>query len=281
MRVAIETYWNISVKWIFATLTLTLSLSSTARDESAPILVAIDEWRPFIAQDFREYGVVSHIVKEAFASQGRQVRFIWAPWKRAYANVRGKHWDASPGWTRSPEREKEVYFSDPLFAMYQVFFHLKKYPFAWESYDDLRTLRLGGTLGYYYGEEFSLREQTKELTIERVDTDALNFKKLVKGRIDAFPVNILTGMHIARNTLTKDEANSITFSPRPLYEGSHSHMVFPRTVRGRKLRDTFNSGLTYLKESGRFDALMKASQLGEYEIPAAHIPLHKDNAINP
>jgi len=52
------------VKWILAILMI-LSLSNIGLAEKT-ICIATGEWPPFVSKDLKHYGVVNHIIAEAF-----------------------------------------------------------------------------------------------------------------------------------------------------------------------------------------------------------------------
>ena len=49
-----------------------------------------------------------------------------------------------------------------IFFYTVVFFHLKNTEFDWDGYEDLKSLRVGGSIGYDYGKEFKEAENKRE-----------------------------------------------------------------------------------------------------------------------
>jgi polar amino acid transport system substrate-binding protein len=227
--------------------------------------MGVGEWAPLVSKDLKHNGVISRIVEESFAYSNIRVKHEWVPWKRAYYNVAVKHWDLSPGYSKNPEREAEVLFSDPLFEKYQVFFHLKTYLFNWNSYDDLKGLRIGATGGYYYGKVFENAGKTGSLAIEYVPTDLQNLRKLLHGRIQIFPMNILTGYSFIQKQFPPQQAALFTHHPKKLAPPNKSYVVFSKNERGRKLARIFNKGLKELKASGKYQRYFEESNRGEYK----------------
>jgi len=228
------------------------------------VTVDLGEWEPLISKSYKYYGVVSRIVEEAFALEGINVEYRWVPWKRAYKEVLQGKSLASPGWSKSEEREKEVLFSESVFEKYQVFFHLKSFPFQWESYDDLKKYKIGVTRGYFYGEEFKEAVENGKIKVDVTTTDEQNFKKLVYNRFDIFPVNLITSYHIARKSLSPTELELITYHPKNLAPPSTNHVIFVKNEKGERILQLFNKGLNRLKESGKIDQYFGESERGEY-----------------
>lgn len=224
--------------------------STTASDTPArtALYIATDDWPPLIHQKF-DVGSspLLEIISESLTQSAFSPEFHFAPWSRAYANVRDGIWDASPGWSWNETRDQEVLYSDAVFPFYQVFFHLKSQPVEWETLEDLKTLRIGGTQDYNYGDDYQNAENSGEYKIERAPTDASGFKKLVHARVDLQPAQI-------------------THHSRPLTALRGSHVIFSKSPRGEESRNAFNQGLLALRETGRLDALLekaRPSQLRE------------------
>ncbi|MBK8970014.1 MAG: transporter substrate-binding domain-containing protein [Hahellaceae bacterium] len=204
--------------------------STTASDTPArtALYIATDDWPPLIHQKF-DVGSspLLEIISESLTQSAFSPEFHFAPWSRAYANVRDGIWDASPGWSWNETRDQEVLYSDAVFPFYQVFFHLKSQPVEWETLEDLKTLRIGGTQDYNYGDDYQNAENSGEYKIERAQ---------------------------------------ITHHSRPLTALRGSHVIFSKSPRGEESRNAFNQGLRALRETGRLDALLekaRPSQLRE------------------
>ena len=242
---------------------LLISASIGICEES--VQMGIAEWAPLISKDYKHNGVVTRIVTEAFALEGVSVINEWAPWKRAYHNVENEIFDLSPGLTKTPEREKQVNFSDPIFETFQVFFHLKSFPFQWQSIEDLKGIRIGACLGYYYGEEFMRAEKEGIIKVEYVPRDKQNIMKLLKNRIQIFPLNILTGYDLIQKNTTPDAFALITHHSKKLAPPSPAHVIFAKNARNVRMMQLFNKGLKRLKETGKYDLYWKESRCGEYK----------------
>lgn len=221
--------------------------------------MGVGEWPPLVSKDLEDNGALARLVTETFASQGVEVEYRWAPWRRAYENVKSGEWDGSPGWITSAQRLKEVDFSESLFESYQVFFHLKSVAFDWNEIADLKALTIGATLGYNYGQRFQESEQAGLINVERGASDEVNIKKLVFGRIKIFPLNILTGYDIARKVLTPEQFGLLTHHPEKLDDSRSYHLVFSKTEKGIRMRQIFNRGLELARGEGKIDRyLLKA-----------------------
>lgn len=219
------------------------------------------EWPPYVSENLKHYGVASHIVSEAFALEGITVKYVFLPWKRAYADAENGKNNGSLVWSRGTDREESFYFSDTVITGQSVFFHLKSFSFNWQSYDDLVDLAIGGSLGYVYRIQDNPR-----IKIERASSDDLNFKKLLAGRIDIFPSDVDAGYSTINAHLTPEKANLITHHPRA-YNVAFYHLILSKKIdKNIQYIKAFNLGLKKLKERGRYEQFIEDSRKGKYSL---------------
>ena len=224
------------------------------------------EWPPFFSEELKHGGVTSHIVSEAFALEGINVRYGWFPWARALANAKTGDWDASIGWGKTPESEKDFILSDPILEGKIVFFHLKDYSLDWETLDDLKGIKIGAVIGYNYSVEFIEAERAGEITVERIGSEEQNFRKLLSGRIDVFVSNVDVGYAVLNKHFSDEEHDRITYHSTP-YKINELHLLFSRkNKKSYRLLASFNRGLQELKNQGLYDQFYESSRKGEYEL---------------
>jgi len=228
------------------------------------IRIATGEYPPFLSENLKHNGVGLHIIKEAFSLKGISVEYGFFPWARAYKNVKQGKWDASATWSHKPKRDDDVYFSNPLYQSTFVFFHLKSYPFDWETLDDLKEVSIGGTRSYTYTPEFYQGIRDGNLNVEFSTSDLLNFRKLLGKRHQIFPANIHVGYHLLEKNFTAQEKQLITHHHLPL-SSLPTHIVFSKAnKKGLRLRNIFNEGLKELRESGRIAQYFIDARNGKY-----------------
>ena len=218
------------------------------------------EWPPYLSEHLPHYGIASRIVTEAFALQGIAVQYGFFPWPRALASAKTGIWDGTAVWQHSEERERDFYFSEPVFdSGGYVFFHLKKTAFTWSNIDDLARYRIGITNDYFYGEEFQSAVKLGKLAVEGVTSEEQNFRKLLGERIDAFPIIAVVGFAMLNQHFPPSEASRITHHPKILYNKPMFLLLSKKDPRNQKLMEEFNQGLQKLKASGKFDVYLRAA----------------------
>ncbi len=230
------------------------------------IRITNGEWTPFLSKNLKHHGVISHIVTESFALEGVKVEYGFFPWGRAYNLVKSGDWDGSVVWTRTSEREEDVYFSDSLLVSKDVFFHLKSHNFDWNTIDDLKGTVIGATIKYTYGKAFDHAEKLGEIRVQRVPTDEMNFGKLLVERIQIFPMNLDAGYSLIQEKFDPKEVRLITNHPKPIGTYVYHLILSKKVKRNKNLLMLFNKGLKRLKESGKYNRYFEDSRKGKYLI---------------
>ncbi len=231
------------------------------------VRVASGEWVPYSGREIPEQGFCSHVVREAFMSAGYTVEFEYFPWKKAYQLAEDGKFDATLCWVEAEERKASFLFSDPIATEKVVFFHRKDFDFDWAVFDDLARYKIGATLGYNYGEAFQQAEAEKRIVVERVNKDELNLKKLLRGRIDLYPIEFTVGHSLIIKTFKPTQAAMLTNHTRPLRVTQY-HLLISRALPGNRAEEllaAFNAGLQALHESGTYETMSDRLFDGQYD----------------
>jgi len=223
------------------------------------ITINSGEWPPYLAKNTPHYGFFSHIVTSAFQLESIKVDYKFKPWKRTFEETKLGLAHASIGWSKTPEREADFLFSEPVIVGESVFFHLKTQAVDWQNFKDLRQYSIGGTLGYEY--KF---EHEPGVTIERVSNDEINFRKLLKGRTLIFPSDKDAGYMTLNKHFRADQISQITYN-RKAYDQTNYRLIFPKShPDSERLLSHFNKGLKKLRQSGVFAQIIQAQEAGDY-----------------
>lgn len=244
---------------------LGLCLAGLVRAET--VTIATGEFPPWTTESTRHGGFVNRVVAAAFARSGIEVKFTYMPWKRAEIETKLGRYDASGVWFASPASEIDFVLSTPISSHKEVFFHLKSKPFPnWEALSDLHGIKLGATLGYTYTSDFWAMAQDGKINVEVAVRDVLNLKKVVVGRIDAFPLDEMSGWLLLSNTefFLPGIKDLFATAPRPL-RVTPGYLRFPRhQPRTPYLVGKFNAGLLELKSDGSYDRFFQEMVSGIY-----------------
>ncbi|WP_108650042.1 substrate-binding periplasmic protein [Dongshaea marina] len=213
--------------------------------------IANGEWPPWNSAKIDGGGLASQIVRQAFVREGVKVEYHFMSWDKGFEMARQGKLDATIGWIYSEKRAQDFYFSTPIFAANNYWFYRKdnsNTPFDWEALDKIKTLRLGMTKGYLYGEEFNELSRHSGVTVTELASDKEGFEKLNSGKIDLFPVNLCVGYFLIR-TYFPAEFSSFSHAPTPISVFDHYLLFSKKSPNSRKLVEIFNSGMEKLKKS--------------------------------
>ena len=228
------------------------------RGEAETVRLTAGEWKPYISETMEHYGPFSQIVAEAFAMEGIRVEYRFYPWKRAVLLARHGKLDGSIAIVRTPERERVFWYSDaPVLVGDRVFFHLKSFRFDWKAVPDLAGMRIGATLEYFYGEPFESAEAAGRIRVDRVPTDLHNLRKILRGRVDIFPLTREVGIYLLNTEFPPGDAAMVTHHPKPL-SSIPFHIVLARNIEENERRvKAFDRGFRRLRESGRYERILE------------------------
>lgn len=240
---------------------LLMTIFSTAAED---IVISSGEWSPFISPKLKHEGVYSHIVREAFALDNIDVEYLYFPWIRTYKEVINDRVDASILWTKNEQREGEVLFSDPIAPLLDVFFYRQDTFIDWQKMTDLKGLEIGVTAGYIYGDQFDRAVKDKVFTTSRANTDRANFKRLLAGRIDAFPITLDVALALLKD-FTQGERNQLIYSEKIIRKVDMYLIMNRKNPASYQRMQLFNSNLIKLKESGRYDQYLSNHKNGLYQ----------------
>ncbi|MCG8617634.1 MAG: transporter substrate-binding domain-containing protein [Desulfobacterales bacterium] len=222
---------------------VTLSTVAATAGELRQVSLTTGPWMPFTGKDLPGYGHAATLVSAAFRSESYGVEFHFRPWMRAYAEAKAGRANGSILWRRTGERESHFWYSEPVLSVDIVFFHLKSRPFDWETLEDLLTVRIGVVRGFKYEDRFDRALQEGLITAQAVATQEMNFRKLLKGRIDVFPVVKDSGHATIATSFSQEEADRFTQHPKPLARHKLYLILTRHLPENERILADFNRGL--------------------------------------
>lgn len=231
-------------------------LLATAAFAAPPITLTLQEYPPFMGQNLPYQGLLTRVVTESFARQGVAVTLVPVPNNRAIEAPRRGLYDGSFGWARSPEREKDLFYTEPVMALRMVFCQRKGEAYAWQTLSDLAPYRIGATSGNYYSDDFTNLQKSGVLNVDFAGSDVSNFRKLLSKRIDLFPVDAEVGPYLMATNLTPAEVAQLSCQDKAYWTAPLHVVISRQRSDGAELVRQFNAGLAGLKQSGEFNALL-------------------------
>lgn len=256
---------NVRPRTILLVLLISILSSFTSLPAKAEVIrLAVGEWPPYISQKLKHSGLSSHIVTEAFAKVGIEVRYDFLPWARAMKEAKVGNSHGTHSLFYSDERAEHFLYSDPILTSEYVFFYLKVRPFDWEKFEDLKGMTVGAIYGYFYGDEFKQSQQQGIFQTSMVSDDKQNLKKLIRKRIDLVPLDPLVGYHLIHQIFMPEHRHLFTNHPRAFNSQPTYLLLSKQYPKSAELIKRFNQGMKQLKESGRLDELVDDFISGKY-----------------
>ena len=159
---------------------------------------------------------------------------------------------------KTPERAEYAHFSLPYRTESVVLYVVKGTApkFKFKSLPELKKakFRLGAARNNYYGDEFDelMKQPEFKQKVDIVKSDEINFRKLMRGRIDGFLVDPVAGAELRKKYRYLGE---VEIHPAHIYSSDIFVMLSRKSVNEEYV-DAFNSSLIELKTSGRHKAIL-------------------------
>lgn len=235
---------------------ISLCLNSIAKDlPKETIRFASGEFPPYLSNELKHQGLYAKILEDIFADTEMKIEINFFPWNRAMFLVKTGKYEASPMWIKNKEREKEFHFSVPITFNEKVFFHLKTSNFEWDKIEDIKKYQIAITQNYTYGKTLDQWAEKKSPNITIVPEDHVKFKMLIQGRIEAFPMDLETGLYLAKKYLNKEEQKRLTYNKKTLIvEGMR--VMFSKKMDAKKRKKAMKiieDKIQKLKQDGSID----------------------------
>jgi len=224
------------------------------------LVIDTSELPPYVSRN-REDSFFTELLDEIAKEMGLQFDYHYLPWLRCEEEVEHmKAWATMP-YVKSADRLIKFSFSEPLFDRRTMFFYYsksgkpKQIPF--EKLSDIKGYRIGGVKGYYYEEQFA----DAGLSVEYVNAEEQNFRKLKAEHVDLIPAEEILGWHIIKSMFAPEEQKCFFTLNKPLTIGSIYLMSSKNYPDGDSILKRFNEALARIKKTGTYAALIKKHEL--------------------
>ncbi|WP_052878012.1 substrate-binding periplasmic protein [Chromobacterium subtsugae] len=227
--------------------------------EAAPrlkITLSNQEWPPYMGQELPYDGILSRLVKEAFARGGVDVTYRYYPNNRTLQSARNGQVDGSFGWAPTPDRKRDLLYTQPVLSARMVFFQRKERRLEWNRWADLRGVRVGVTVGNFYSDDFDAQAKSGLLTVDSAPDDLINLRKLLAGRIDLFPIDLEVGKYLIAHHFPPQQGALLEAQAKSFWSAPLHVVIWRKHARGKELVERFNRGLKALQDSGEFERLV-------------------------
>ncbi len=242
-------------RWLMISLLALGCLITTPSTMARTVTITTGEYPPWTGEKLPHHGYANHIVSEAFAAVGMEVKFIYLPWKRAFEEARKGTYDASSYWFKNSERSAAMLMSEPLVQNRTVFFQRAEDPaIHWQNLSDLSGYRMSATVGFTYTEDFLRAIVDRSLNVTLVPTDVQNIKMLMSGRVELIATDEMSGFYMAA-TLSVDPRKLRVLEP-PMVTAKGYLMASKNKPESGELIEEFNRGLGIIRSNGVYRKIL-------------------------
>jgi len=256
---------------ILAPVLALIAASPSPPSHPKKILVGTAPFPPFrIVNGTSVTGVDAEIVSLAFKEMGYEMELDAKPWNRTYQEgVKGKL-PVIFSFTKTPEREKDFVFSDPINTVKDVFFKRKEDKIDWYTLADLKPYTVGLSAGYSYAPQFMDAVRGQVFTVDPVSgtmPETMQLSKLAKKRIDLFICEASVCSYLIDQG--GDELKGLDYINRVIGDVRTFHVGFSKAApEAVELVPRFNAALKSLRRSGTIGRLYR--QYGIVETSPIH-----------
>ncbi|WP_035056721.1 substrate-binding periplasmic protein [Andreprevotia chitinilytica] len=238
---------------------LILLLTGIVRAEPT-ITLTLQEYPPFMGESLPDKGLMTSAVVAVFHHAGYLVVLQPTPNNRAIEAPRRGLVDGSFGWAKTSERERDLYFTEPVMALRMVFCQQKGLNHPWQTLTDVAHYRVGTTLGNFYSDEFDALVHAGTLKPDVAQSDEANLHKLALGRIDLFPIDAEVGPYLMSHTLTPEERSKLT-CPDQAYWSAPLHVVISKKLAdGAAIAAAFDKSLNSMRKTGELQRVIDTTR---------------------
>ena len=232
-----------------------LSLSSLGPRAETLSLVA-DEWPPYVDESLPHGGLAIDLVTAAFARAGYGTQFSRQDWNHALEGARIGVYDVVANIWQTPERARDLDFSEAYLVNDIRFIKRKSSPFTYERVDDLQGLLVGVVKGYAYPQEFADYPAVAKI-VHPALLPALN--GLVQGKYDL----VVGDKQVIDYTLRQflpNEAKDLEFLDKSVGQSPLHIAVSRSNPKHGKIVEDFNRAMREMREDGTYQSILSAHQ---------------------
>jgi polar amino acid transport system substrate-binding protein len=214
-----------------------------------------------------EYAGACVDLLRSIAPKGYVFRAIVVPWARAQEMAKHGEIDMLVNIRITLERQKWLEFSNnPTFPNPIVVFMRKDKTIPLKSWDELKVLQGGATLGDAFGTEFD-EYLAKNLKVDVIANMGGNFAKLNLGRIDYF----VSGYYMGLAFLSHSEYGDRIVALNPPVSNTSINLAFSKLSPHRQVLPEIDRNLAKLSADGTLNKLLKThlQKYSETALPLA------------
>ena len=227
-----------------------LSLNSNAET----VRLVTGEFAPFTGQSLSNGGMISQIVRSAFAQQNMEVNIEFRPWKRGYQETLNGSALATFPYSKNAERQEKFLYSDPILPGEVFFFTQADSKLKFGDYTDIAGASLCMPLGYNL---FPPVEQAvAQGILTRIEPAAMDncYLMVKQGRADLTIARLEIGWYQINRLL--GSGHHLKTLETPIWQVSEHLIIAKDSTNSQRYLETFNAGLQAIRTQGLIESIM-------------------------
>lgn len=238
-----------------------LCLVAWSAQGAGRITLVSDPWPPYIEGSLDQPpsgGVAINLFNQLFSQLPHwQVDYLLMPWKRCLAEVEVGHKDGVMLVFKTPEREKEMVFSESLFEGKALLWQRADRPgghFEWSDWSDLEGTSVGVVTGYSLGSTPLQKAIQQGLKIQLVEasSDRQLLQMLSLARMDFAVLDAVS----ARLLLAELGLNAQIVASRKPIDRYEFHIGFSRHSRFVESLGELDRAIQEMKMRGEIESII-------------------------
>lgn len=228
----------------------------TFADKAPEIKLVTGDMPPFVGKDLPQKGAMSEVVITAFNKIKIPVVIDFRPWARGYSETKENLFFGTFPYVKTPEREKDFYFSTPIYTVKPKLFirtdiiAKNKTP----KLSELLDLRLCSPIGFAVNKDLIEKFPSLEKNhLEPLDLPSCA-QMLLQKRADYFIVNTDQGRAALKKVDGEKEIQIVDLGLRT----NEYYLIVPKTNKnGLTILNQFNSEIQKMKKSGEVQKILR------------------------
>ncbi|MEH6473973.1 MAG: transporter substrate-binding domain-containing protein [Halopseudomonas sp.] len=216
------------------------------------------QYPPLVYQENGEViGVATELVRAVFKQIGVPIEIEILPWARSLQYLQSGQADGVFTIFKNPQRQTFLLYPDePLIEQTISLYTAQDRPINYsDKLSDLAPYRIGLTRAVSYGERFDAAIGSSLTKLTVVNDEQTKFMLLAKGRVDV----VVSSVGIAEFYLEKLQLqHQIRRIPTEI-QRVPSFLAFAKTAANQMQLERFEQALKQLKQSGRYDQIIKSA----------------------
>ncbi len=252
------------MRWIFFGIVMCLAGLAHANPVT---LVSGNDYAPYVDSRLVEGGMVTELVKAAFAHSHQTVAMQWRPWARGIEEAKQGKFAGTFPYLRNAERAQDFLYSDEIVSVRSTAF-VKTGNHRLDFYN---TASLAGTtyclpVGWAATPKLATMLASGQIKVVSPNSISECAKMVAVGRTDYF---VYGDIQVAHALKTGDlPAGSIEMADAEPLALTPLHLLASKAQPGSaKLIESFNEGLKAIRKSGLYAKIVKAHSTARPPLP--------------